>query len=123
MTNDNLWRLVFGLIAFLLTGAVIVSAISPWVPPSKEQIAMLVLGNVLSWPGVVLAYYFGSSSGSKEKTQALTHQAGPSAIAPALIIPPIAAPAPESAPANAAAQSPAPLDLTVDQQLSTENEQ
>ena len=73
MTNDHLTRNVFGGVAFVLAGAIIAGVLSPYVPDSKEAIANVVLGNVLGWPGMVLAYFFGSSSGSKAKDSALAN--------------------------------------------------
>lgn len=67
MNQDHTTRNAFGAIAFILAGAIIAGVLSPYVPDSKEAIANVVLGNVLGWPGMVLAYFFGSSSGSKAK--------------------------------------------------------
>lgn len=58
----------FGALAFIITGLVIAWVLSPYVPAEKEGISNLILGNVLGWPMMVLAFYYGSSSGSKEKT-------------------------------------------------------
>lgn len=67
MTLDHIARNAFGGAAFVITAAVIGGVLSPYVPDGKEAIANVVLGNVLSWPGMVLAFYYGSSSGSKAK--------------------------------------------------------
>lgn len=71
MSGDQAARNAFGALAFLIAGAIIAGVLSPYVPDSKESIANVVLGNVLGWPGMVLAYFFGSSSGSKAKDSAL----------------------------------------------------
>lgn len=65
--SDATARNAFGAAAFLLTAAIIGFILSPWVPDSKEAIANVILGNVLGWPMMVLAYFYGSSSGSKAK--------------------------------------------------------
>lgn len=64
-------RSVFGAMAFLVAGAIVGFAMSPLVSEVKEQIVLIVLGNVLSWPVIVLQFYFGSSDGSKSKDAAL----------------------------------------------------
>lgn len=71
MTSEHATRNAFGILAFLVTTAVIAGVLSPFVPDGKEAIANVVLGNVLGWPGMVLAYFFGSSSGSKAKDATL----------------------------------------------------
>ena len=75
MSGDTGSRNTFGGAAFVLTAAIIAGVLSPYVPDSKSQIANVVLGNVLGWPGMVLAYFFGSSSGSKAKDAALANAA------------------------------------------------
>lgn len=71
MNDDRIARHAFGAVAFIVTAAVIAAVLSPWVPDSREAIANVILGNALGWPGMVLAYYYGSSSGSKAKDAAL----------------------------------------------------
>jgi len=61
----------FGALAFVIAGAVIGLVLSPYVPDGKESIANVVLGSVLTWPGIVLAYHFGTSAGSVRKTELL----------------------------------------------------
>jgi hypothetical protein len=53
-------RTVFGTIAFFAAILVVSLSLSPWVTDGKEKIAYLVLGNVLSWPVMVLQYYYGA---------------------------------------------------------------
>ncbi|MDZ7588228.1 MAG: hypothetical protein U5J78_03375 [Parasphingorhabdus sp.] len=67
--NDSHMRAVFGVLTFAVVGAVVLLILSDWVSLEKEQIANVVLGNVLGWPAIVLAFYFGSSSGSKDKSE------------------------------------------------------
>lgn len=61
-------RFFFGALAFFVSIIVIAYTLSAYVPDSKEQIALVVLGNVLGWPLIVLQFFYGSSEGSKEKT-------------------------------------------------------
>lgn len=64
--SDRAQRFTFGLLAFTITAAVIIYAMSPYVPDSKEKIAYLIVGNVLGWPFVILSWFFGSSHGSQQ---------------------------------------------------------
>lgn len=61
----------FGATAFIITGIVIAFVLSPMVPQNKEVIANVILGNVLGWPAIVLAYYFGTSRSSADKDDVL----------------------------------------------------
>lgn len=72
--TDNVMRAVFGAMAFIVVAGVTWYVLSPLVPAEKEAIANVILGNVLSWPAIVLAFYFGSSSGSKEKTELMADE-------------------------------------------------
>lgn len=69
--SEEAQRLIFGLLGFMLAGGVIAGVLSPLVPTDKEAIANVILGNVLSWPAIVLAFHYGSSSGSKAKGKLL----------------------------------------------------
>jgi len=64
----------FGSIAFLFTGVVIIVALSPWIPDTKEKLLYLILGSALTWPSYPLNFHYGSSAGSKEKTQQMAAQ-------------------------------------------------
>ena len=70
MSSDR-QRLIFGVLAFLLPAVLVGAILSPWVASSKDQLANIVIGNVLAWPMIVLQFLYGSSDGSKRKTQAL----------------------------------------------------
>lgn len=76
MTND-LARNLFGGAAFVMAGAVIGLTLSPWVPEAKEGISNVVLGNVLGWPAMVLAYHFGTTKSSAAKDATIARMAGP----------------------------------------------
>lgn len=67
MSSTDHSRHFFGAAAFVVAAVVIAAVLSPYVPASKEQIAGVILGNVLAWPGIVLAYYYGSSQQSHKK--------------------------------------------------------
>lgn len=66
---DVRMRATFGIITFTVVGLIVALVLSPFVPADKEAISNVILGNALGWPAIILAYYFGSSSGSKEKTE------------------------------------------------------
>lgn len=73
--QEHIARNIFGGVAFAVATAVIGFVLSPFVPESKEAIANIILGNVLGWPLMVLAYHYGSSSGSRAKDKALADAA------------------------------------------------
>lgn len=56
-------------------GAVIYTLLSAAPPPDNREVLYMMLGALSSALAQVLAYYFGSSSGSKEKTGALERMA------------------------------------------------
>lgn len=64
-------RNAFGLLAFLVTAMVIGLVLSPWVPESKEAVANVILGNVLAWPAVILAFHYGSTQSSADKNRVI----------------------------------------------------
>jgi hypothetical protein len=62
---------MFGMLAFLIAGVVIIFVLSSYVPPEKEKIAYLIVGNVLGWPMMVLAFHYGASQGGKQSRETL----------------------------------------------------
>lgn len=70
--TDRHARHWFGAAAFISTMAVIAAVLSPYVPPDKETMANIILGNVLGWPGIILAFHYGTTAGSVRKTEMLT---------------------------------------------------
>lgn len=74
--NGETARNIFGALAFAITAAVIAAVLSPYVPNDKESIANVVLGNVLAWPGIVLAYHFGTTRSSSAKDATIAQMAG-----------------------------------------------
>lgn len=69
--NDHHARNFFGCLAFLVATIVIVAVLSPYVPNDKEAVANVILGNVLGWPMIVLAFHYGTTAGSARKTELL----------------------------------------------------
>jgi hypothetical protein len=41
------------------------------IPPNNRDAVMMVVGAVMGWAGAVVNFYFGSSKGSEDKTEAL----------------------------------------------------
>lgn len=73
MTDDRA-RHLFGAMAFMVAALVIAAVLSPFVPADKESISNVILGNVLGWPMMVLAYHYGTNAGSARKTELLGQQ-------------------------------------------------
>lgn len=71
MDHHAVARNWFGIAAFVIAAAVIGLVLSPFVPSDRDQIANVILGNVLNWPAIVLAYHFGTSAGSVRKMELL----------------------------------------------------
>ncbi len=69
--NEAIARNIFGALAFVVAILVIGIVLSPFVPTDKENIANVILGNVLGWPMMVLAYHYGTNAGSARKTELL----------------------------------------------------
>jgi hypothetical protein len=69
--SDAIARNFFGALAFVVAVLVIGAVLSPFVPNDKEAIANVILGNVLGWPMMVLAYHYGTNAGSVRKTELL----------------------------------------------------
>jgi hypothetical protein len=76
MMAADLARNVFGGLAFIVATAVIALVLSPYVPSDKEMVANVVLGSVLTWPGMVLAYHFGTTKSSSAKDATISKLAG-----------------------------------------------
>lgn len=74
--TSELPRNVFGGLAFVVATGVIALVLSPYVPEGKEAIANVVLGSVLTWPGIVLAYHFGTTRSSAAKDETISRLAG-----------------------------------------------
>lgn len=67
----DLPRHLVGLAVMLLAAAVIGALFVLKIPPTNSEIAFMVLGAVMTWAGSVVQFHFGSSQGSKDKTEHL----------------------------------------------------
>lgn len=75
MNADNLMRLIFGLAAIAgFYGFVYMILVAPIPADSKDLINQVMIFGTGAL-GVILGYFFGSSSGSKTKERALTDAA------------------------------------------------
>ena len=72
--TDATARNFFGALAFVVAVLVIGAVLSPFVPTDKDSIANVILGNVLGWPMMVLAYHYGTNASSNRKTELLGEQ-------------------------------------------------
>ena len=59
----------------LLLAFGIVAGMFHWpIPEGNAEVALVVLGVAIGWAGSVVAYHFGTSEGSKSKTDLLTRR-------------------------------------------------
>ena len=68
-------RHIVALIALLLACFVIGSLFFFEVPERNERLADVAFGIVLGWGTMIVMFHFGSSQGSKDKTERLARQA------------------------------------------------
>lgn len=69
--NPNLARNVVGLVVLALAVGVVTGLFFTPIPRGNSDIAMVVLGVVMGWAGSVVQFHFGTSEGSKSKTELL----------------------------------------------------
>jgi hypothetical protein len=64
-------RNMVGAFAMLTASGIITGLFMLEIPPGNRDVAMVALGVALGWAGAVVQYHFGSSEGSKVKTELL----------------------------------------------------
>lgn len=69
-------RFVLALLAMAVGAAICAALIFVPIPDGNREPLLLALGLVLGWGGIALAFYFGTSQSSADKTELLTR--GPS---------------------------------------------
>ena len=65
---------ILATIVVIATFAMFYLSVSVNLEPPKEKVVMLLLGTLNTALGMVLSFYFGSSIGSKEKTEVLARK-------------------------------------------------
>jgi len=64
-------RIVFGLAVIALLGAALAALVFRSLPAENNDAIMLLVGGINTLAATVIGYYFGSSDGSKVKTEAM----------------------------------------------------
>lgn len=67
----DLPRHLVGATVMLIAALLIVGLFFAEIPEGNRDIAMVLLGIAMGWGGAVVQFHFGSSEGSKEKTNML----------------------------------------------------
>jgi len=65
---------VIGLLVILGVIFIVKHLFKAEVPAGNKDAAMMTIGAVLGWGGAVVSYYFGSSKGSSDKTEAMSEK-------------------------------------------------
>lgn len=68
----NLSRNVVGAFAMLVAAGIIAGLFTVAIPESNREVALVALGVALSWASAAVNFHFGSSEGSKTKTDLLS---------------------------------------------------
>lgn len=75
MNRKNIREVAFYILAVVvlsLCSVISVSLMTRAIPPENVQAVSIMLGLVLGWGGSVVGYFYGSSKGSSDKTEAMT---------------------------------------------------
>ena len=67
----NMSRNLVGAFAMLVAAGILVGLFLLEIPIGNKDVAMMALGAAMTWAGNVVQFHFGSSAGSKDKTDAL----------------------------------------------------
>lgn len=68
----NLPRHLVGAIVMTICIALVAALFLIELPNGNREIALVVLGIVIGWGSSVVAFHFGSSDGSKQKTEIMS---------------------------------------------------
>jgi len=74
----NLSRNVVGAFALGMAAGILAGLFLIEIPAGNREVALVGLGMALGWAGSVVNFHFGSSAGSKDKTDLLAGQQGDS---------------------------------------------
>lgn len=67
----NVTRNIVGAFALLIAAGIITGLFLLEIPGGNRDVAMVALGIALGWAGAVVQFFYGSSDGSKAKTELL----------------------------------------------------
>lgn len=71
---SNAIRAAFGLLVLLMLAALIAALVYIPIPGPNENTLVQLVGTMSTLAGLVVGYYFGSSDGSRRKTEMLGSQ-------------------------------------------------
>lgn len=71
---DNAIKLLLALTMLIGTFGLIYLIITGRIPPENKDMALMILTAAIGWTGVILGYFYGSSSGSAQKTTQLANK-------------------------------------------------
>lgn len=62
---------IVGFIVMALAVGIVAALFTLELPGGNREVALVILGTVIGWAGAVVNYHYGSSEGSKRKTDML----------------------------------------------------
>ena len=65
----NLPRNVVGAFVMTLAAGIVTALFLLELPAGNREVALVILGGAIGWAGSVVNFHFGSSEGSKRKTE------------------------------------------------------
>ncbi len=74
MNKKNIREFAFYVLAGLVMGLcayITLKVLDKAIPPENQQVAMVLLGIVIGWGTSIVNYFFGSSKGSSDKSEAM----------------------------------------------------
>ena len=67
----NLSGALVGIAVMALALGIVIGLFLVELPEGNREVALVILGTAIGWAGSVVNYHYGSSQGSKDKTEAL----------------------------------------------------
>ena len=71
----NMARNIVGFVVMAMAVAIIALLFRIEIPEGNRDIALVILGVAIGWAGNVVAFHFGSSEGSKSKSEQIENMA------------------------------------------------
>jgi len=72
--GKNTPRIAVGIYVLLVAAALMVALFLLELPEGNREIALVAFGIVLGWGSAVVQFHFGSSEGSKQKTEMMADE-------------------------------------------------